>query len=66
MKDIGVANAPSGAPSLHLTGGAAQRLAALMPAGHAPFIHLTLTDDHPFAQAFVIIEARKIETSQLD
>ena len=66
MQDIGVANAPSGAPSLHLTGGAAQRLATLIPAGHEPVLHLTLTDDHPFAQAFVIIEARKIETSRLD
>jgi holo-[acyl-carrier protein] synthase len=60
MKDIGVINAPSGAPSLKLTGGAAERLASLIPAGHEPFIHLTLTDDHPFAQAFVIIEARPI------
>lgn len=60
MKDIGVINAPSGAPGLKLTGGAAERLATLIPAGHEPFIHLTLTDDHPFAQAFVIIEARPI------
>jgi len=57
MKDIGVVNAPSGAPTLSLTGGAAQRLAALMPPGHRAVIHLTLTDDHPWAQAFVIIEA---------
>ena len=57
MKDIGVVNAPSGAPTLALTGGAAARLAELVPPGHEPRIHLTLTDDHPWAQAFVIIEA---------
>lgn len=57
MKDIGVVNAPSGAPTLALTGGAKARLDALIPEGHAPHIHLTLTDDHPWAQAFVIIEA---------
>lgn len=57
MKDIGVVNAPSGAPTLALTGGALLRLEALIPMGHRPVIHLTLTDDHPWAQAFVIIEA---------
>ena len=57
MKDIGVVNAPSGAPTLALTGGAQARLDALIPAGHSARIHLTLTDDHPWAQAFVIIEA---------
>lgn len=61
MKDIGVINAPTGAPTLSLTGGAAQRLAALTPAGYRAHIHLTLTDDHPWAQAFVIIEAIKDE-----
>ena len=60
MKDIGVVNAPSGAPTLQLTGGAASRLAAITPAGHEAVIHLTLTDDHPWAQAFVVIEARKL------
>ena len=59
MKDIGVVNAPSGAPTLKLTGGAAARLAAITPAGHEAIVHLTLTDDHPWAQAFVIIEAIK-------
>lgn len=58
MKDIGVVNAPSGAPTLALTGGAADRLAALTPAGHVAVVHLTLTDDHPWAQALVVIEAR--------
>lgn len=57
MKDIGVVNAPSGAPTLALTGGAKARLDAMIPDGHAATIHLTLTDDHPWAQAFVIIEA---------
>lgn len=60
MKDIGVVNAPSGAPTLALTGGAAARLTAITPPGHAAVIHLTLTDDHPWAQAFVVIEARKL------
>ena len=58
MKDIGVVNAPSGAPTLALTGGAAARLEALTPRGHIAVVHLTLTDDHPWAQAFVVIEAR--------
>ncbi|MEN9289396.1 MAG: hypothetical protein RL764_1963 [Pseudomonadota bacterium] len=60
MKDIGVVNAPSGAPTLALTGGAKAALDALVPAGHEARIHLTLTDDHPWAQAFVIIEALPI------
>ena len=60
MKDIGVVNSRSGAPTLNLTGGAAARLAAITPAGHEAVIHLTLTDDHPWAQAFVVIEARKL------
>lgn len=57
MKDIGVVNAPSGAPTFALNGGAKAALDALIPAGHEARIHLTLTDDHPWAQAFVIIEA---------
>ena len=60
MKDIGVVNAPSGAPTLALTGGAAARLAAITPPGHTAVVHLTLTDDHPWAQAFVVIEARAL------
>ncbi len=55
--DMGVANLPSGAPTLVLTGGAARRLAAITPAGLRAVVHLSLTDDHPYAQAFVIIEA---------
>jgi holo-[acyl-carrier protein] synthase len=57
MKDIGVVNAPSGAPTLALEGGAKAALDALVPSGHVAKVHLTLTDDHPWAQAFVIIEA---------
>lgn len=57
MKDIGVINAPSGKPTLALTGGAKARLDALVPPGHVAHIHITLTDDHPWAQAFVVIEA---------
>lgn len=63
MKDIGVVNAPSGAPTLALTGGAAARLAAITPRGHEAVVHLTLTDDHPWAQAFVVIEARPLAGS---
>jgi len=61
MRDIGVVNLPSGAPTLHVTGGARARLDALAPEGHAIDIHLTMTDDHPWAQAFVILTARNLE-----
>ena len=60
LKDIGVVNLPSGAPTLALTGGAKAKLDALTPPGHAVDIHVTLTDDHPWAQAFVILYARPI------
>jgi len=56
-RDMGVVNMRSGQPTMALTGGAAARLAEITPAGHHAVIHLTLTDDHPYAQAFVIIEA---------
>ncbi len=56
-RDMGVANLHSGQPTMVLTNGAAERLAAMAPAGMRPVIHLSLTDDHPYAQAFVIIEA---------
>jgi holo-[acyl-carrier protein] synthase len=56
-KDMGVVNARSGQPTLKLTGGAAERLAAMVPAGLRGVIHLSLTDDYPYAQAFVVIEA---------
>ncbi|NML07127.1 holo-ACP synthase [Sphingomonas sp. G-3-2-10] len=57
MKDIGVVNSPSGAPTLSLSGGAKAALDRLVPEGHIAKVHLTLTDDHPWAQAFVILEA---------
>ena len=56
-RDMGVVNLPSGKPTMALTGGAALRLASLMPPGHVPVIHLAITDEHPMAQAFVVIEA---------
>lgn len=58
LRTIGVVNLPSGQPTLALTDGAAARLAAMTPPGHKAEIHLTLTDDHPFAQAIVLITAR--------
>ena len=62
-RDMGVVNARSGQPTMALTGGAARRLAELTPAGRHAVIHLTLTDDHPYAQAFVIIEAIRAEAA---
>ncbi|MEJ0013084.1 MAG: holo-ACP synthase [Bauldia sp.] len=56
-RDMGVVNLPSGKPTMALTGGAAKRLASLVPTGHRPEIHVTITDDFPLAQALVIIEA---------
>lgn len=56
-RDMGVANLLSGQPTLILTGGAAARLAKMLPPGTKGVVHLTMTDDHPYAQAFVIIEA---------
>lgn len=57
-RDMGVVNLPSGQPTMRLTGGAAQRLADITPVGAEAFIHLTITDEEPLAQAFVVIEAR--------
>ena len=56
-RDMGVVNMRSGKPTMTLTGGAAQRLAEMVPEGCEPLIHLSLTDEVPYAQAFVIIEA---------
>ena len=56
-KDMGVTNLKSGQPTMILTNGALDRLTDMMPKGHQPRIHLTITDDYPLAQAFVIIEA---------
>ncbi len=60
MKDMGVVNLRSGAPTLKLEGGALERLNAITPQGHEAKIHLTLTDDHPMAMAVVVIEALPI------
>jgi holo-[acyl-carrier protein] synthase len=59
-RDLGVVNEPSGKPTMVLTGGAGERLQAIVPNGHKPHIHLTITDDFPYAQAFVIIEAMPV------
>ena len=56
-RDMGVVNLPSGKPTMALTGGAGEKLQELMPARHEAVIHLTITDEYPIAQAFVIIEA---------
>jgi holo-[acyl-carrier protein] synthase len=56
-RDMGVVNLPSGQPTLSLSGGAAARLAQITPPGHKAVIHLTMTDDHPWAQAIVLITA---------
>lgn len=57
FKDMGVVNLPSGQPTIVLTGGAKERLEAMTPKGSIAVIHLTMTDDFPLAQAFVVIEA---------
>ncbi len=59
-KDMAVTNLRSGQPVMHVTGWAAERLRDMTPAGHEAVIHVTLTDDHPWAQAFVVIEARPL------
>ncbi|MCE6949977.1 holo-ACP synthase [Cereibacter sphaeroides] len=59
-KDMSVANLPTGQPVMRLTGWAAERLAAMTPPGHEALVHVSLTDDHPWAQAFVVIEARPV------
>lgn len=60
-RDMGVVNLPSGQPTLALTGGARTRLDALTPAGYRAVIHLSITDDYPLAQAFVVIEALPVD-----
>ncbi|GAA6180253.1 MULTISPECIES: holo-ACP synthase [unclassified Shimia] len=59
-KDMAVKNLRTGQPVMEVTGWAKERLAEMTPAGHEAIIHVTLTDDHPWAQAFVVIEARPI------
>lgn len=58
FRDMGVVNLPTGQPTLQLTGGALRRLTLITPTGLKAHIHLTITDDAPLAQAFVLIEAR--------
>jgi len=60
MRDLGVVNLRGGKPTLHLTGGAAARLAVLTPPGHAAQVDLTMTDEYPYAKAIVIISAVKL------
>ena len=60
-RDMGVVNLPGGKPTMQLANGAAARLDALTPAGHRAVVHLTITDDYPLAQAFVVIEALPVE-----
>lgn len=59
-KDMSVSNLRTGQPVMHVTGWAAERLAKMTPPGYEAHIHVTLTDDHPWAQAMVLIEARPI------
>ena len=59
-KDMAVSNLRSGQPQMHLTGWALERLKEMTPDGHEAVVHVTLTDDHPWAQAFVVIEARPL------
>lgn len=59
-RDLGVVNEVSGRPTMRLTGGAAEHLAQMTPQGHAAVVHLTITDDHPYAQAVVIISAEPV------
>ncbi|MGE0501378.1 MAG: holo-ACP synthase [Rhizobiaceae bacterium] len=60
-RDMGVVNLPGGRPTMHLTGGAQKRLDEMVPDGHRAQIHVTITDDFPLAQAFVIIEALPLQ-----
>jgi holo-[acyl-carrier protein] synthase len=64
-KDMAVTNLRTGQPVMHVTGWAAERLASMTPPGHIAVIHVTLTDDHPWAQAFVMIEARPMPEATL-
>ncbi len=56
-RDMEVVNLPSGKPTMRLTNGAAERVQSMLPAGMQAAIHLSITDEYPLAQAFVIIEA---------
>ncbi len=60
FRDLGVVNLPSGQPTLRMTGGAAERLAHITPAGHRAEVALTMTDEYPYASAVVIISAARL------
>jgi holo-[acyl-carrier protein] synthase len=60
-RDMEVVNLPGGRPTMRLSGGALERLEAMTPPGHQAVVHVSLTDDPPLAQAFVVIEARLTE-----
>ena len=62
-RDMGVVNLATGQPTMQLTGWAEERLTAMTPPGHRAQVHLTLTDDHPWAMAVVVIEARAGDVS---
>ena len=62
-RDMAVTNLPTGQPVMRVTGWAADRLTHMTPPGHRAVIHVSLTDDAPWAQAFVVIEARPLDTS---
>ena len=59
-KEIGVVNLPGGKPTLEFRGRALERLQAMTPSGYQAFTHITITDDHPYAQAFVVIEVHPL------
>lgn len=59
-RDLEVVNLPGGRPTMRLTGGALDRLRVMTPPGHEAVVHVSLTDDPPLAQAFVVIEARPL------
>lgn len=65
-KDMSVSNLRTGQPVMKLTGWAAERLAEMTPAGHTAVVHVSLTDDYPWAQAFVVIEASPVAAAQVD
>ena len=65
-KDMSVRNLHTGQPVMELTGWAADRLKKLTPSGYVATVHISLTDDHPWAQAFVVIEARPAHPAPVD